>query len=278
MPYRQAKEVYKRFRGNSPSHPIFQKCTNQLGDRAKRVELRCLKQNQNIPHLSFQVDGGRINTIDEGWKETKTAIIENGSDLIQMTKITDHNQFMVEYCSVIEKQGYDKYPVTKALISDGAKWIGDDFGKHYPKITQILDYYHLKEHFYDTAKVLLGESNTDKHKSWVDKHIALCFDNKIAELILKIQNQMQKASDEIKKEVLRKLLGYLNNNKHRIIYGKFREEGLPIGSGNVEATIKKMNNSRMKSASIKWRLPNAQGILALRSVIFNDQFAEIKIA
>jgi hypothetical protein len=278
MPYRQAKEVYERFRKNSPSHVTFQKCTNQLGDKAKQVEIRCLKQNQNIPHLTFQADGGRINTIDEGWKETKTAIIENGSDLIQMTMITDHNDFMIEYCSVIEKQGYDKYPVKKALISDGAKWIGDDFAKHYPKIIQILDYYHLKEHFYDTAKIIFGESNADENRLWVDEHTNLCFENKIAELILKIQNQMQNEKDEVKNESLRKLLGYLKNNKDRITYGKFKEIGLPIGSGRVEASIKKMNNSRMKSASIKWRLSNAQAVLALRSTIFNEQFAQIKSA
>ena len=217
-------------------------------------------------------------TLEEGWKETKTGIIENGSDLIQTTKITDHNEFMAEYCSVIEKQGYDKYPVIKALISDGAKWIGDDFGKYYPKVIQILDYYHLKEHFYDTAKILFGESNTDKQKLWVDDHTNLCFENKSAELILQIQNQMQNEIEKVKQESLRKLLGYLQNNKHRITYGEFLELGLPIGSGKIEASIKKMNNSKMKSASIKWRVANAQAILVLRSTIFNEQFDEVQVA
>ena len=180
--------------------------------------------------------------------------------------------------SVIERQGYDKYPATKALISDGAKWIGDDFGTYYPKIIQILDYYHLKEHFYDTAKILFGELNTDQHKLWVDEQTNLCFENKIAELILKIQNQMQSESNESRQESLRKLLGYLKDNKHRITYGKFKELGLPIGSGKIEASIKKMNNSRMKAASIKWRLYNARSLLALRSSIFNGQFDQIKYA
>jgi hypothetical protein len=278
MPYRQAKEVYARFRNNAPSHVTFQKCTNQLGDKAKQVEVRCLKKNKNVPHLTFQADGGRINTLDGGWKETKTAIIENSSDLIQMTMITDHEEFMSEYCSVIEKQNYDKYPVIKALISDGAKWIGDDFSKFYPKIIQILDYYHLKEHFFDTAKILFGELNTAQNKAWVDQHVEFCFQNKIAELILKLQNQMQEQNDEMNKESLRKLLDYIKNNKHRITYGKFKELGLPIGSGKVEATVKKSTNSRIKSGSIKWRLRNAQSVLTLRSTIFNGQFQQIKFA
>jgi len=164
------------------------------------------------------------------------------------------------------------------LVSDGAKWIGDDFGKFYPNIIQILDYYHFKEYLFDTAKVLFGEFNSKQNKLWVDRHTGLAFQNKIAKLILNIQNEMQKQKDDDKKEALRKLLGYVKNNKHRISYGKFKELGLPIGSGKVEATIKTMNNSRMKSASIKWRLANAQGLLALRSIIFNYQYQDIKIA
>ena len=278
MPYRKAVEVCKRFRASVPSHVTFQKCTNQVGEASKKVEIRCLNKNQDIPHLSFQIDGGRINTKD-GWRETKTAIIENGSDLLQITKIQEHDKFMDEFTCIIEKQGYDKYPVNKALVSDGAKWIGDDFGNIYPKIPQVLDYAHLKEHFFDAAKILHGENETTKNEKWVKQHLDLCFKDEIKKLLAKIERARKKFGPRSKKrEALRLLYGYVKANQHRITYKTFQKLGLPIGSGRVEATIKTMNNSRVKGGSIKWRTDNAQNILSLRSTISNGQFAEIKIA
>ena len=278
MPYRQAVEVCKRFRPSAPSHVNFQKCTNQVGEEAKKVEVRCLDKNQDISHLSFQIDGGRINTKD-GWRETKTAIVENSSDLIQMTKIQEHDKFMDEFTCIIEKQGYDKYPVNKALISDGAKWIGDDFAKAYPRVPQVLDYPHLKEHFFDAAKVLFGENETEKNTKWVKQHLDLCFKDEIKKLLAKIERARKKFGPRSKKrEALRLLHGYVKTNQHRITYKTFEAMGLPIGSGRIEATIKQMNSPRLKSASIKWRTDNAQKILALRSTIFNKQFMEIKVA
>jgi hypothetical protein len=48
-----------------------------------------------------------MNTLNEGWKETKTGIIENGSDLVQITMISNHEKFMNKFCCKIKKRGYD---------------------------------------------------------------------------------------------------------------------------------------------------------------------------
>lgn len=193
--------------------------------------------------------------------------------------ISNHEKFMDEFCCEIKKQGYDTDPIRKTLLSDGAKWIGDSFGSYFPEIIQILDYCHFKEHFYDTGKILFGESNTKETETWVKQLVDLCFKDKIPTLILRLKEEQFKHKPKSSKhEALRKLIVYVENNKHRISYGKYQEMGLPIGSGRVEATIKKMNNSKMKSGSIKWRLQNANKILALRTVIFNQQFDNIKYA
>lgn len=271
--------MVKRFRQDTISHVTIQKCSNQVGELAQEIKLRSLKNHKDKEHISFQVDGGRINILNEGWRETKTGIIENGGDLIQTTVIAGHDEFMSEFCCEIKKQGYDTDPVVKALISDGAKWIGDDFSRYFPEIIQILDYYHFKEHLYDAGKVLFGEDDTKEIEIWVKEKTTLCFKDRIETLILKLKEcQLKYKQKSTKHEALRKLIVYIENNKHRISYGKYQEMGLPIGSGRVEATIKTMNNSKMKSGSIKWRLQNAQKILALRSLIFNQQFDEIKFA
>lgn len=281
VPYRQAKKVFERFRPYAPSHMTFRKAANDVGEIAQTLTPRALKPNkQNIidAHLSFQVDGGRINTL-QGWRETKTAIVENGSDLVQVTRIESHKPFMDKFCEYIKLHGYDVDLVEKALLSDGALWIGDDFLKIFPGIIHILDYYHLVEHFYETAKVVLSTEAIEITKPWVDSLIDLCFENKSAELILRLQNlQQAKSIKPDAHEALRLLLNYVKTNKDKIKYGEFKARNLPIGSGKIEATVKQQNNSRMKAASIRWDALNANKVLALRSAIFNDQYDEIKIA
>lgn len=278
LPYREVVEVVKRLKGDSVSHVTIQRCTNDVGELAQKVALRPLKNHPDKKHLSFQADGGRINTY-EGWRETKTCIIENGFDLIQRTTIDNHTNFMSEFCCEIKKQGYDTDPVIKALLSDGAKWIGDDFGQYFPSVVQILDYYHFKEHLHEAAKILFGEKDQAINEKWVKKHLKYCFDDKISTLILRLKQQKLECKPKsAKHEALRQLLGYVENNKHRISYSKYQQMGLPIGSGKVEATIKKMNNSKMKSGSIRWQLANAKKVLALRTLIYNQQFNNIKFA
>lgn len=278
MPYRQAQEVLKRFRPYAPSHMTFRKAANEVGEKAQTLSVRALKPNVNKTHLSFQVDGGRINTL-EGWRETKTAIVENGQDLVQVTKIESHIPFMDQFCGYIKRHGYNTEIVEKALLSDGALWIGDDFLRIFPEIIHILDYYHLVEHFYDTAKIVLSTEAIEITKPWVDSLIDLCFENKISTLILKIQNLQQSMPVKAASyEALRLLLNYVKTNKSKIMYGEYKERNLPIGSGKIEATVKQQNNHRMKAASIRWDKTNANRILALRTAIFNDQYNEIKVA
>jgi hypothetical protein len=278
MPYRQSQEVLKRFRPYVPSHMTFRKAANEIGEKAQALSVRAMKPNANKTHVTFQVDGGRINTL-EGWRETKTAIVENGTDLVQVTKIESHKPFMDNFCEYITQHGYNTEIVAKALLSDGAQWIGDDFLKIFPEIFHILDYYHLTEHFYEVAKIVLATDDIKITKPWVESFINLCFENRIAELILKLQNLQQTLSvKSAPYEAVRLLLNYVKTNKDKIRYGFFESQNLPIGSGKIEATVKQQNNSRMKSGSIRWKTSNANKVLALRSAIFNDQYHEIKIA
>ena len=104
----------------------------------------------------------------------------------------------------------------------------------------------------------------------------LAFENKSEEIISRLQAQQnQFKSDPVKSESLRLLIGYTENNKNKILYGKFKELGYEIGSGKIEGRIKAQMNNRIKSASIKWKTHNVKKILALRDVYFNNQWERL---
>jgi hypothetical protein len=49
-------------------------------------------------------------------------------------------------------------------------------------------------------------------------------------------------------------------------YAAARSAGLPIGSGNVEATCKTLVAVRFKRAGARWTLPGGQAVMHMRSL------------
>jgi hypothetical protein len=70
-------------------------------------------------------------------------------------------------------------------------------------------------------------------------------------------------------EALRALIVYLTNQDARLAYGRFRDAGFDVGSGQVESLCKQMAQ-RMTGSGMQWTPPGAQAVLSLRSQWLND--------
>jgi hypothetical protein len=67
-------------------------------------------------------------------------------------------------------------------------------------------------------------------------------------------------------EALSDAITYLDRNANRMRYKRLRDEGLPIGSGHVEATCKTLVSTRMKRSGARWKTPGGQAVLSLRGL------------
>ena len=61
-----------------------------------------------------------------------------------------------------------------------------------------------------------------------------------------------------------KALGYFETNAHRMRYAHFRNLGMFVGSGAVEAGCKAIIGQRLKLSGMRWTVAGATGILTLR--------------
>jgi hypothetical protein len=75
------------------------------------------------------------------------------------------------------------------------------------------------------------------------------------------------------KEV-RKAINYFQTNKERMRYAKFRQQGLFVGSGVVEAGCKIVVGLRLKQSGMRWTVNHANSIIALRCCQLSRRWEE----
>lgn len=145
------------------------------------------------------------------------------------------------------------------VIGDGAPWIWNLAAEHFPAATEIVDLYHAREHVSDLAKMLY---DAPQARTWAEP----CIDQLDAgdlEGLLSTLAALRPSSEVVKDEV-RKAIAYFQTNMERMRYQSFRDKGLFVGSGVVEAGCKTVIARRLKQSGMRWTVRGANAIIALR--------------
>jgi hypothetical protein len=69
-------------------------------------------------------------------------------------------------------------------------------------------------------------------------------------------------------------INYFETNKERMRYPEFREQGLFVGSGVIEAGCKTVLLGRMKRSGMFWTVRGANTIIALRCCELSGRFED----
>ena len=69
---------------------------------------------------------------------------------------------------------------------------------------------------------------------------------------------------------------YFIKNQSRMAYAKLMGMKLPIGSGAIESTVRRVVNLRLKGASLFWCRASAEAILLLRSYYKAGRWNQLK--
>ena len=116
------------------------------------------------------------------------------------------------------------------LLDDGADWLWKHMVTFFPEGHQILDYFHCAEHIHKVAELQYGEKS-QKCLQWVESTLTRLFYSEVDNVIWGLQRMTPR--DGTAKEEIRKLIGYLKNNRERIHYHGDRIGGYPIGSDGI---------------------------------------------
>jgi hypothetical protein len=146
------------------------------------------------------------------------------------------------------------------VLGDGALWIWKLATTTLPEATQIVDLYHAREHLHDLAKQLAPVLGDDQ-PTWLAQRLADLDRGDIETLVTATTELPLTGTDA---EHVDTALDYFKKNAQRMRYKVFRELGMFIGSGTVEAGCKTLIGQRLKLSGMRWNIPGATGIITLR--------------
>jgi len=154
------------------------------------------------------------------------------------------------------------------FVADGARWIWDrvnklmlSLGLKAEQIIELLDFYHAVEHLYSLAKLIKSWSEKERER-WVKKQKDNFRKGKLAVVLESIRLLCKETRN---KELRRECDYFLVRNKSRLEYTTIANLNLPIGSGAMESSIRRIVNLRLKGPGIFWREDTAGEMLLLRS-------------
>lgn len=162
------------------------------------------------------------------------------------------------------------------LLSDGAHDLVDALttevgGRVDREVAQAVDFWHLIEKLGAAARLLEGDHA---------RHLArwrlrlLNVEDAARDILHELRASGREHVQVGENEPVHEAITYLANHHGKMNYAALRAAGLPIGSGNTEATCKTLVDVRMKRAGSRWNIATARHVVQLRALATSDRWGD----
>lgn len=147
------------------------------------------------------------------------------------------------------------------FISDGGSWCNTVAEMYFKDAIRILDWYHLSEHIWETARQLYPNADHSA-KRWAKDCLSHLHDSSGIGLLRHL-TRSQKRRPANEQAILDKLIGYVRPRLAITDYVDYRAAGYVIGSGMMESTCKQLVSQRLKGTGMQWSEAGALAMTAL---------------
>jgi hypothetical protein len=128
------------------------------------------------------------------------------------------------------------------------------------QVHELLDFYHAAEHLGKVA-ALRKDWSAKARSRWRNQQRRWLLRGEVDRVIAAVRDLCRGRHSK----AIRTQRDYFIKNQSRMAYGKLTVLKLPIGSGAIESTVRRVVNLRLKGASFFWCRASAEAILLLRS-------------
>lgn len=280
-PYGQTVAHLRRHHGIGMSKDLLEKLTRTVGqfwlerdDQLRRSSL----SDKVIPLAEMDcdcccvlADGTMVHT-DGDWHEVRVGTVCSTAGKTKrkssIARFLDVERFGADLWRKACQHGYQEASL-RGFISDGSHWIRGIAELHFPEAVHILDWYHLAENLSKCANEVFGDG-TKESQQWAGRMRKIMKRGKV-DRALKEAERLP-APSKNKRKAKHELITYLTNNRDRVDYPHYRQLGLPIGSGEVEADCKVLVQARCKQSGMRWSEKGAEQILRVRCALRDASF------
>ena len=283
MVFAEAEDTFSELLGAKVNAKQIERVCHHYGQKAEDDLQNSIEKGGEVKksddkNCYAMLDGGMIFTREEKWKEMKVARFFNQEDHVNLNKkrnyigeslylahLGSHYDFLKKVEHHLDNKG------NVIFVADGARWIWKWVEAMYPESTQILDFYHSRQHLCQYAEAAFPEKV--KKDNWISEQTLLLLNDGVEKVIKNISD-MKHGTKKARSEK-QKILEYYNENKARMKYKTFREKGLMIGSGPIEAAHRNLIQQRMKLSGQRWTKQGAQQMANLRALKKSDLWDKV---
>lgn len=173
-----------------------------------------------------------------------------------------------------KRRRFDEAP-RKAFVGDGLASNWKLQQTHFRDYVPILDFVHVVTYLFEASVICCGKTEAawSTYCDWMTR----LWRSDAASVIDELQSHRQRlgeppadAGPDDPRERLRLTIGYLEHNRERMDYVRYRRDGLPTTSAWMESAVKELNY-RVKGTEMFWNNPTgAEAILSLRAATLSD--------
>lgn len=233
--------------------------------------------------VPFRPEGGKGRTV---WREVKVAVLARLGQRSKSNAPQLHQRRLVAVLGDIDalrpclwlealRQGVLTASQVVWLSDGGVGFWGLYAACFAAYAIGILDFYHAVQNLWKGVKVWLDGRSKKAHLWFASARHRLRHGetdvvlNDIA-AALKLDGLPETA-----RKALKNLYEYLDTHQYHIQYQRFKELGLPIGSGMVESACKWLIQQRFKGVGMRWSETSFNHLLYLRLAWVNGRFDEL---
>lgn len=240
--------------------------------------------------LELQIDAGKANTL-EGWRDVKVGVFarrQRGEPstaaewderdlpapaVRSVVAAVEASALFGERCAAEA----ERLRLTDArqlnILGDGAEWVWNVAGEHFPGAHELLDIWHGAAHVAEGAQKVFGQGSVAAATQAACGRLRLLEDGYVGvtDWVAAVGAQMPAGGDGAS---LAAVLNYFCGHQDRLNYALRLRRGQSIGSGLVEGSIKQLLNKRIKQTGARWKVEHVGPFVELGALVAGSEWQD----
>ena len=160
----------------------------------------------------------------------------------------------------------------RVALTDGAHALQDQMHSQLRDFTLVLDIIHVSEYLWKAGSALYGETDPQRAR-WVEEQLRDILASRVKTVIDRLAakaHRLTKTSQAYR--ALHQAITYFQRHQPFMDYATYLRRGWPVATGVIEGACRHLVKDRMELAGMRWTIPGATAVLALRAVNENGDW------